>query len=68
MTLYQFLRMLEHNCPVKIIDLQNNVLDSSYDKSALSINNFDYDVFKVGLNTVKNFAGEPNCISITIVK
>ena len=36
MTLFQLLRMIDVDCPLKIVDLRNNVLDSVFHKDALN--------------------------------
>lgn len=68
MTLFQLLRMMDANCPIKVTDLQNVVLDSAFKKDALKTDLLDYEVYKIGLNDIKHYANEPNCITIVLRK
>lgn len=68
MTLFQLLRMVDINCPIKVTDLQNVVLDSAFKKDALKTDLLDYEVFKIGLNDIKHYTNEPNCITIVLRK
>lgn len=66
MTLFQLLRMIDADCPLKIVDLHNNVLDSVFHKDALKTELLDENIFKINVNTVKHYINEPNCIVIVL--
>lgn len=68
MTLFQLLRIIDKNCAIKIVDMEQRVLDAVSHKESLQTDFYDADVFKIGLNNVKTYINEPDCIVITLMK
>lgn len=49
MELYQILRHIKNNTPLRILDLNGNILCNVYDKSAIDINLYEYEILYISI-------------------
>ncbi len=60
--------MIEINTPLKIIDTSHNILNFVFSKTDVDPELMEEIVLRIGLNSIKDFSGEENCIYIMLMK